>query len=213
MNRPKNGEDGNPEPGLEIPANDTLDLGSNDIAREAAQIAGLHAEIAELKDRYLRAVAEVENVRKRAEREKQDAAQYAFGKFAKDLLNVLDNFSRAFDSLKPETRAGLPGEAQAVLQGIEATQRELLSIFDRHGVKRVEALGQRFNPNLHQAVAEVPSADHPPGTVINVAQQGYMIGGRLLREAIVVVTTQAPAAANNGNGGYPPSGSTVDTSA
>lgn len=213
MNRPKNGEDDTPEAGMEIPANDTLDLGSNDIAREAAQIAGLQAELADIKDRYLRAVAEVENVRKRAEREKQDAAQYAFGRFAKDLLNVTDNFARAFDSLKPETRATLPADVHAVVQGIEATQREMFTIMERHGVKRIEAMGQRFNPNLHQAVAEVPSADHPPGTVINVAQQGYMIGGRLLREAIVVVTTQAPAQANNGNGGYPPAGSAIDTSA
>ena len=206
MNRPKG--EGENEPAFEL--SNEAELNSAEIAREAAQIAGLQAEMAELKDRYLRAVAELDNTRKRAEREKLDAAQYAFGRFAKDLLNVLDNFSRAFDSLKPETRTGLPSDAQAVLQGIEATQREMFSIFDRHGIKKIEAMGQRFNPNLHQAVAEVPSADHPPGTVIHVAQQGYMIGGRLLREAIVAVSTQAPV--QNGNGHMPP-GSSVDTSA
>ena len=209
MNKPRNGNDpAQPDPGPNVdPANDeTLDLSGADIARESAQIAMLQQEVAELKDRYLRAVAEVENVRKRAEREKTDAAQFAFGKFARDLLNVVDNFSRAFDALKPDVRAAMPKEVTSVVTGIEATQRELFTILERHGIKRIEAQGQRFNPNLHQAVAEVPSREHPPGTVLAVAQDGYMIGGRLLREAIVAVST-APTAqsdAANGNGDQSP---------
>ncbi|MFM9862542.1 MAG: nucleotide exchange factor GrpE [Micropepsaceae bacterium] len=195
MNKPQNGNDSQQPVNPEVdPANDaTLDLSSGDIVREAAQIAGLQQEVAALKDRYLRAMAEIENVRKRAEREKADAAQFAFGKFARDLLSVVDNFSRAFEALKPEMRAAMPKEVAPVLTGIEATQRELISIFDRHGIKKIEAQGQKFNPNLHQAVAEVPSREHPPGTVLAVAQDGYMIGGRLLREAIVAVST-APTA-------------------
>lgn len=207
MNKPRNGNDPTqPNLGPNVdPANDeTLDLTSADIAREAAQIAALQQEVGELKDRYLRAVAEVENVRKRAEREKVDAAQFAFGKFARDLLNVVDNFSRAFEALKPDVRASMPKEVASVVTGIEATQRELFTILERHGIKRIEAQGQRFNPNLHQAVAEVPSREHPPGTVLAVAQQGYMIGGRLLREAIVAVSTMPPAASGEDNTGATP---------
>lgn len=176
-----------------------------EIAREAAQIASLHEEIANLKDRYLRSVAEVENVRKRAEREKFEAGQFAATRFARDLLNVLDNFSRALDALTPEARAALPASVRPVIEGIEATQREMLTIFERHGIKRIDAKGQRFDPNLHSAIAEIPSADHKPGTVIDVAQHGYTIGGRLLREAMVTVAAAAPA--RNG------AGPTLDTSA
>jgi molecular chaperone GrpE len=206
MNKPRNGDD-QQQPPID-PANDeTLDLSSADIVREAAQIAGLHEEVAALKDRYLRAMAEIENVRKRAEREKADAAQFAFGKFARDLLSVVDNFSRAVEALKPDTRAAMSNEVSAVVTGIEATQRELLAIFERHGIKRIDAQGRRFDPNLHQAVAEVPSREHPPGTVLAVAQQGYMIGGRLLREAIVAVSTAPtapPADTANGDTNHAP---------
>jgi molecular chaperone GrpE len=197
MNKPRNGDEhASQQPPVNPPAdpaNDTLDLSGAEIVREAAQIATLHQEVSALKDRYLRAVAELENVRKRGEREKAEAAQYAFGRFARDLLSVVDNFSRAFEALKPDVRAAMPKEVTAVMTGIEATQRELLAVFERHGIKRIEAQGQRFDPNLHQAVAEVPSREHAPGTVLAVAQQGYMIGGRLLREAIVAVAA-APQA-------------------
>lgn len=175
------------------------DTASADIAREAAQIASLHAEIAELKDRYLRSVAEVENVRKRSEREKLEAGQFAFSRFAKDLLSVVDNFSRALDALTPDVRAALPAAARPVIDGVEATQREMLAIFERHGVKRIEAKGKRFDPNLHSAIAEFPSPDHAAGTVIDVAQQGYTIGGRLLREAMVTVSSGAPARSGAGS--------------
>lgn len=175
-----------------FPAGNDDEGGSAEIAREAAQIAGLHAEMVELKDRYLRAVAELENVRKRSEREKTEAAQFAFSKFARDLLNVLDNFGRAFDSLDGEVRAALPAGAKSVLDGVEATQREMVAIFERYGIKRVDAKGRRFDPNHHSAIAEVPTREHPAGTVIDVAQQGYTIGGRLLREAMVVVAKAPP---------------------
>lgn len=180
---------------------------SAEMLREAAQIAALHEEIADLKDRYMRAAAETENVRRRAEREKAEAGQFAFARFARDLLNVVDNFSRALDALKPEVREALPAAALPVIEGIEATQRELLAIFESHGIKRIEAKGQRFNPNLHRAIAQVPTPEHPAGTVIDVAQDGYVIGERLLREAMVVVA--AAPAKNNANGGSP----SIDTSA
>ena len=187
-----------------------MEAGSAEIAREAAQIAALQGEIAELKDRYLRSVAETENVRKRAEREKVDSAQFAYTKFARDLLNVLDNFSRALAVLKPDQRTALPANVRPIVEGIEAIQREMLAIFDRHGIKRIDAKGQRFDPNLHSAIAEVPSAEHAPGTVIDVAQHGYTIGGRLLREAMVTIAAAMPARKTNGDDSPEP---TLDTSA
>jgi len=213
MSGPKN-EDNNTQSPFSGLLSDPLDVtvsnddpvASADIAREAAQIASLHAEIAELKDRYLRSVAEVENVRKRSEREKFEAGQFAFGRFAKDLLSVVDNFSRALDALTPEVRASLPANVRPVIEGIEATQREMHTIFERHGIKRIDAKGKRFDPNLHSAIAEYPSPDHPAGTVVDVAQHGYTIGGRLLREAMVTVSSGGPA--RNGAGS-----SSMDTSA
>jgi molecular chaperone GrpE len=222
MNNPKNEGDAQQaanDAGSEKPNEpmvDIFDLAANaEVAREAAQIAALHEQVAELKDRYLRAVAETENVRRRAEREKSDAAQFAFTRFAREMLNIVDNFARAMDALKPDVRAGLPASVMPVIEGIEATQRELRAIFERNGIKEIEAKGQRFNPNLHQAIAEVPGTDVPPGHVIDVVQNGYMIGERLLRAAMVAVAAAAPAqAAKTGpatNGALP--GSSLDTSA
>ena len=214
MSNPRNNKDTGapandqtPEAPGDQPEGGGGDSASSEIVREAAQIAALHEEIANLKDRYLRSVAETENVRRRAEREKADAAQFAFARFARDLLNVVDNFSRAFEALTPEVRAALPPAALPVIEGIEATQRELLAILERYGIKRIAAKGQRFNPNLHQAMAEVPS-NEAPGTVIDVVQDGYTINDRLLRPAMVAVAAQ-PAAKNGANG----PGSAIDTSA
>ena len=192
-----------------------LILGANvaelEIAREAAQIAALHSEIAELKDRYLRSVADTENLRKRSEREKNDAAQFAFARFAKDLLGVADNFERALEAMKPEKRAQLPNEVLSVLEGIEATHRQLLGVFERFAIRRIEAVGQRFNPNLHDAIAEVPSPQHSPGAIIAVAEQGYVIGERLLRAAKVAIASQtsSPDAAPVN---VPQAGGIIDTS-
>ena len=161
----------------------------SEITREAARISELNAEIAALKERYLRAAAETENVRKRGEREKNEAAQYGIQRMARDLLSVVDNFARALEALKPEARASLPAPVLAVVEGIEATQRELAAIFERHGIKRIDAKGQRFNPNLHQAIAEMPSGEYPAGTVIDVAQTGYTLADRLLRPAMVMVSS------------------------
>lgn len=185
---------------------------SGEIAREAAQIAALQNEVAELKDRYLRAVAETENIRKRSEREKNDAAQFAFSRFAKDLLSVADNFERALDLMKPEKRAALPSDAQSVLDGIEATHRQLGAVFERFGIRRIEAIGQKFNPNLHDAIAEVPSPGHAPGSIIAVAENGYVIGERLLRAAKVAIAAQTSQASAPG-AQTPEPGSNYDTTA
>jgi molecular chaperone GrpE len=185
---------------------------ASEIAREAAQIAALHGEIAELKDRYLRAVADTENLRKRADREKQDAAQFAFSRFARDLLSVADNFERAVEAMKPEARASLSPEALSVIEGIEATHRQLLSTFERFAIKKISAMGQKFNPNLHEAIAELPIPNQVPGSIIAVAEAGYMIGDRLLRAAKVAIAAQMPQAAPSADT-TPPSGNTIDTSA
>jgi len=217
MNKPRNQHETQQaanDTGPEMAAGTPLNLDdSAEIAREAAQIAGLHEQVADLKDRYLRAVAETENVRRRAEREKADAAQFAFTRFARDLLNVVDNFTRAVDALKPEVRASLPPAALPVIEGIEATQRELLAILDRHGIKRIEAKGLRFNPNVHQAITEVPSAEVPAGHVIDEVQSGYMIGERLLRPAMVVVAAQTHGTKTGAGSSGPAPGSSFDTTA
>jgi molecular chaperone GrpE len=205
----------NNDPNMQNDANDNVASAegvASEIAREAAQIAALHGEIADLKDRYLRAVADTENLRKRADREKQDAAQFAFSRFARDLLSVADNFERALDAMKPDARAALSPEALSVIEGIEATHRQLLSTFERFAIKKISAMGQKFNPNLHEAIAELPIPNHAPGSVIAVAENGYMIGDRLLRAAKVAIAAQMPQPTPSTDAATP-AGSTIDTSA
>jgi len=174
----------------------------------AGELATLQAEAADLKDRLLRALAEAENTRRRAERDRIDASQYAVTKFARDLLGVADNFARAINALAPEARAAADPQVKAVLEGIEATERQLLATLENHGIKAVETEG-RFDPNLHQAIAEVPGEGKPPGSVMHVVQAGYRIGDRLLRPAMVTVARGErggePAPAS------PEPGGTVDT--
>lgn len=149
-------------------------------------------EIADLRDRLLRAVAETENVRRRLEREKGDAAQYAVSGFARDLLGVADNFARAVEAAPAELRAGA---GAGLVAGVEATQRELLRTLERHGVARIEALGAALDPNRHQAMLEVETAEAAPGTIVAELQAGWMIRDRLLRPALVSVAKAPPAAA------------------
>jgi molecular chaperone GrpE len=164
----------------------------------AQELSGLKAEVEAHKDRALRALAEVENVRKRLERERDDARTYSVTRFARDMLTVADNLNRALAAFPAEVRAKSDESVKAVLEGVEATARELSAALARHGVKPIEAQGQRFDPNLHQAIAEVPAPDAQPGTVVNVVQPGYLIGDRLLRPAMVTVAKAG--AAGNGAG-------------
>ncbi len=147
--------------------------------------AALEAQLAEAKQDALYARAEIQNVRRRAEKEVADAHAYAATRFARDILSVADNLSRALDSLPPSAReddAWTP-----FITGIEATQRELLSVFERNGVKRIEAMGQPLDPNLHQAMMEIPHDEATPGTIVQEIQAGYQIKDRLLRPALVGV--------------------------
>jgi len=147
----------------------------------------LRAEVADLKDRLLRALADGENVRRRAEREKLDASQYAVTKFARDILGVADNFQRAIDALPPEAREAASIKVKAVIEGVEATERQLVATLERHGVKPIDTSDGRFDPNLHQAIAEVPGEGRPKGSIVTVVQTGYQIGDRLLRPSMVTV--------------------------
>lgn len=171
----------------------------------------LEKELAELKDRLLRALAETENVRRRAEREREDTAKYAIAGFARDVLPVADNLSRALAAVGPDSRGKNPA-VDALISGIELTDRELAAIFERNGIRRVDPMGERFDHNFHQAMMEIEDATKPPGTVVQVLQVGYVLRDRLLRPAMVAVAKggkaeeSPPAAAND-------VGHTVDTKA
>ena len=159
-------------------------------------VAVLKAEVETLRDQRLRALAETENIRRRAEREKAEASQYAVTKFARDMLAIADNFSRALAACPPELREAADPQVKAVLDGVEATDRQLLGTLERHGVKPVSTEDGKFDPNLHQAIAEVPGNGKPAGAIVDVVQSGYMIGDRLLRPAMVTVARRGdPAAA------------------
>jgi molecular chaperone GrpE len=149
------------------------------------RLAAVEGELAETKDRLLRALAETENVRRRLQRERDDAQKYAVGGFAKDLLSVVDNLGRALAAM-PEAEASDP-RIQGLRDGVAATERELLGAFERHGLKRIDPKGERFDHNFHQAIFEAERPDVPAGTVVEVLQPGYVLHDRLLRPAMVGV--------------------------
>jgi molecular chaperone GrpE len=158
----------------------------------ADAVAALEAEKRDLKDKLLRTLADMENLRRRTEREVADARTYAVTNFARDMLNVADNVRRALDSVPAESRAAAEGSLKALVDGIELTERDLVKTLERHGVRPVEPQGQRFDPNLHQAMFEVPNPDVASGTVVQVVQTGYVIGERVLRPALVGVAKGGP---------------------
>lgn len=150
----------------------------------------LEAELAEYKDRLLRALAETENVRRRAQREREDASKYAIAGFAKDLLSAADNLRRALESL-PESEAK-DERTRSLLAGVAATERELLGVFERYGIKRIDPRGEAFDHNFHQAIFEAERSDQPSGSVVEVLQPGYVLHDRLLRPAMVGVAKGGP---------------------
>ncbi len=162
-------------------------------SEEEPELDPKDAEIAEIKDKLLRAAAEVENIRRRAGREREEAHKFAVTRFARDLCEVADNLRRAIDSA-PD--GGADDEAgQSLLEGVRMTERVMLEIFARHGIHPIEPNGERFDPNLHEAMTEIEVPDADPGTVVQVFQTGYVINDRLLRPARVIVakgSTKAP---------------------
>lgn len=145
----------------------------------------LKAEIADLKDQVLRALAEQENLRRRFERDRDDTRKFAIAGFAKDLVSVAENLRRALDAMPAEVRESDTGKQLAT--GVEMTERELMSVFEKHGIRRVDPLGQPFDYNFHQAIVELPGTGQAPGTVVQVLQAGFVIHDRLLRPAMVGV--------------------------
>ena len=155
------------------------------LAEQAARIAELETEAAGLRNERLRALAEVENMRRRSERERGEASRYGATGLARDLLGVADNLRRALES----------GGGEGLMEGVEMVERELSAAFARHNIARIDAEGERFDHNRHQAMFEVEAADAEPGTVVQVIQDGYLLHDRLLRPAMVGVA-KAPAAAD-----------------
>ncbi|HEV8032970.1 MAG TPA: nucleotide exchange factor GrpE [Stellaceae bacterium] len=168
------------------PANDTTELPDEGVETTPDQrLATVEAELAEAKDRLLRALAEAENTRRRFQREREDTLKYAISGFAKELLSPVDNLRRALESL-PESEVQ-DQRVRSLLEGIAATERELLGAFERNGLRRIDPKGERFDHNFHQAIFEAERPDMPAGTVVEVLQPGYVLHDRLLRPAMVGV--------------------------
>lgn len=160
----------------------------------AVRIAELEKQVAELKDRALREMAEAENTRRRAQKEREEMAKYAVANFAKEMLNVSDNFVRA---LEATPKGSVDPAVKNLVAGIEATERQLANTLAQFGIKKLEPVGQPFDPNFHRVMTEVEGTDQPAGTIVQVLQAGYLIHDRLLREALVSVAKGAPAAAKH----------------
>jgi molecular chaperone GrpE len=158
-------------------------------------------EVAEAKDRLLRTLAEMENLRRRTTREVEEARAYGISRFARDVLDIADNLQRALDAVPADARANADPGLKALIEGVELTEKSLHSALEKNGVKKFDPAGQKFDPNLHQAMYEVPDESVPSGTVAHVVQAGYMIGERILRPALVGVAKGGarPAAASTGS--------------
>ena len=205
---------GEGDPSVIDPADEDANQEEADAAENVANFPDAKTPedvIADMKDQLLRALAETENVRRRAAREKEDATRYSIANFARDMLNVSDNMHRALEAVPEDARAE-EGPMASLFEGVEMTERELLATLERHGIKKIEPMGEKFDHNLHQAMFEVPDSSVASGTVVQVMQSGYIIGDRLLRPAMVGVAKpgEAPAAAEPSD---EESGGSVDTSA
>lgn len=194
-------EEQTPEQGAETPAPDAP-APAEETSPEA-RIAELEAEVAKLKSEVLYARADTENVRRRLEQQAEDRGKFAVANFAKDVLGVADNLRRALDAVPANAREG-NDIANTLTVGVEMTERELLTTMERYGIKLIQAMGSRFDPNLHQAMMEMEDPTQPEGTVVMVMQQGYQLHERLLRPALVGVSKGGPKS---------PPGEQVDTNA
>ncbi len=169
-------------------------------ADEAAQaeseaLEAARAEAADFRDRYMRLAADMDNLRRRTEREVKDAKSYSVAGFARDMLAVSDNLRRALDAIPADVRAGADAGLSTLIEGVELTERSMLSALERHGVRKLEPEGQKFDPNFHQAMFEIPNPDVPHNTVVQVVQAGFTIGERVLRPAMVGVAKGGPKVA------------------
>lgn len=186
------------------PANPADSALNTEAAAPGSDLARLQAELAEAKEKTLRVAADAENLRRRLERERDDAVKFAASKFARDVLSVADNLGRALQSAPKTAAPDSNDPLHNLITGVEATERELLSVFERHGIQRIDPQGQKFDPNLHQAMFEVENPQIESGLVVQVVAAGYVQHGRLLRAAMVGVSKGGPAA---------PAGGSVNTQA
>lgn len=165
---------------------------------EPNSVEALQKEAADARDRMLRTLAEMENLRKRTQKEVADARVYGVSKFAGDIVDIADNLQRAIDAVPADAKESADAGLKAFIEGVELTERSLLSALEKHGVKKIDPTGEKFDPNFHQAMYEVPDASVISGTVVQVVQAGYTIGERVLRPALVGVSKggvkAAPAA-------------------
>jgi molecular chaperone GrpE len=169
----------------------TADMSPGDMV-PAEQVKAALEAAAEFKDKMLRSLAEMENLRRRTEREVADARQYGVTSFARDVLQVADNMHRALDVIGDELRNSNDANVKSLVEGLDLTERELMKVLEKHGVKIFSPLGEKFDPNFHQAMFEIADPSHAPGTVAQVVQAGYLIGDRVLRPAMVAVAKAAP---------------------
>lgn len=184
-------ETNTPEPTAETHIEHDVDMESPiavELDPKDVEIAQLKEESAQFKDRLLRTAADMENLRKRAEREKAEATLYAATNFARDLLSVADNMQRALAAMSSEAKESADEATKNLLAGIELTEKDLLNVFQRYGIRKVDTVGHKFDPNMHQALFEMPTSEHPPGTVVQEMQSGFAIGERCLRPAMVGVS-------------------------
>jgi molecular chaperone GrpE len=172
---------------------------------EAGSVDALAKEAADARDRMLRTLAEMENLRKRTSREVTDARTYGITGFARDVLDIADNLQRALDAVPAEARDSADPGLKALIEGVELTERSLLNTLEKNGVKKFDPAGGKFDPNFQQAMFEVPDPSVPAGTVVQVMQAGYMIGERVLRPALVGVSKGGVKAAAAANGNEPDS--------
>lgn len=173
----------------------------SDVGQLTAEVTKLEGQIKDLTDRLLRAHADMDNLRKRSEREREETARYAISKFAVDIVGMTDNFERTIAAVPPDAAAADPA-LQALLEGVQMTEAEFLKVLERHGVRRIDPLGELFNPHAHQAMMESQNPGVPAGTILQVFQPGYQIADRIIRPAMVVVARGGPKP-KAGNGGEP----------
>ncbi len=184
-----------PESENQDPGNTTPELAAAELSEDSGhdpkdvEIARLTEEVSKYKDQWVRAAAETENIRKRTQRELEENNRYAVTNFARDMVEVLENLNRASSSIPPEKREG-NDLLKTLGEGVDFTLQDLLNIFQRYGIKRIDPQNQKFDHNFHQAVVQVERADIPAGQVVQVVQAGYIIHDRLLRPAMVAVSRQ-----------------------
>ena len=190
------GETRKHEPGAADDAENPVNEAAAEVGAEveggADPFAVLNAENADLRDKFLRLAAEMDNLRRRTERDVKDAKAYAISAFARDMLAVSDNLRRALEAVPADARAAHGAGLDGLIEGVEMIDRSMLVALERHGVREIKADGQKFDPHFHQAMFEVPNPDVPNNTVVQVVQAGYMIGDRVLRPAMVGVAKGGP---------------------